>query len=331
MFKICVIGCGGIANSYHGPALVKYCAENEGAVLAACCNRSVHKAEAYAQSFGFKAFYGDYREMLKAERPDAVCVYASYVSIPDIAVDVMDMGFPVMMEKPPGVNREDVSRIIDAAGRNNVPNQVAFNRRYAPIVGVLKKALDGLADTGGIDNVRCVFQRVGRKDSDFYTTAIHGIDTVRYIAGSDYSSISFRYQELPDVNDGAANIYMDCLMKSGAAAQLCFLPCGGKVIEDYYVTCRGNDFELKMPVWGAPDYPGGLYHYSGNELAERIDGGGPQFGAELYEKFGIFSENASFFNSVKANAPISNDIRSALQSVEVADCIQQRMNEYSCE
>jgi len=322
MFKICIIGCGEIAKGFHGPAIKKYCDENTDFVMQACCDSDMQKAEAFAEIFGFKASYSDYRKMLEVEKPDAVCLTASYTVIPKIAIDVMNMGFPLIMEKPPGVTGQEVKSIIAVADSLKMPNQVAFNRRYTPILNELKNL------SRDIHNIRCVFQRVGRTDNDFYTTAIHGIDTVKYLADCDYKHVSFRYQELPEINKGAVNIYMDCIMESGAVAQLTFCPHGGKVIEDYFVTCKDNDFTLKMPVWGSPEYPGGLWHFSGNECVGYIAGDDPKFGTEMFERFGFYSENADFFNDIKSkNMPV-NDIRSALQSVEIAYCIQERKTDY---
>ena len=323
MFKICIIGCGEIAKGFHAPAIKKYCVEHPNSVMQACCDSDIQKAAAFADKFGFKTHYNDYRIMLETEKPDVVCLTVSYNVIPQIAIDIMKMGFPLIIEKPPGVTRQEVSNIIDVAERFKIPNQVAFNRRYTPILNELKAAL-----SEDIHDIRCVFQRVGRTDSDFYTTAIHGIDTVRYLAGCDYKHVSFRYQELTDVNEGAANIYMDCLMESGAAAQLAFCPYGGKVIEDYHVTCSNNDFTLKMPVWGSPEYPGGLWHFSDNECVRHIAGDDSKFGAEMFERFGFYSENADFFDDIKSKRMPANDIRSALQSVEIAYCIQERKADY---
>jgi len=240
----------------------------------------------------------------------------------------MRLGIPVMMEKPPGASRSEVLSIMEVAEKGGVLNQVAFNRRFTPIVNELRKMLNEAAAKDGIYNIRCVFQRVGRRDNDFYTTAIHGIDTVRYIAGSDYEQVCFRYQELPDINSGAANIYLDGVMKSKTAVQLAFVPVGGKVIEDYFVTCRNHDFSLQMPVWGSPEYPGGIVHFSGNERSAYVKGDDSRFGLEMFEKFGFYEENANFFNAVRTGKAPGSDISSALQSVEIAECIRQRQTEY---
>ena len=68
-----------------------------------------------------------------------------------------------------------------------MPHQVAFNRRYTPLVVELKRRLAGAT----IQHIDCQFYRVGRTGSDFTTTAIHGIDTVRFLAGCDLRCWSF--------------------------------------------------------------------------------------------------------------------------------------------
>ena len=325
MFEICVIGCGDIAKDFHAPALLKYRDENPDTVLLGCCDSDKNKAVDFAKKFGFKAAYSDYREMLHEKRPSAVCLYASYVAIPKIASEVMQMGIPILIEKPPGTTYDEISLIIDSAKKSNVLNQVAFNRRFTPIVNSLKQWIQSTGED--IQSIRCVFQRVSRADSDFYTTAIHGIDTVRFIANSDYKEIRFRYQELSQINKGAANIYMDCVMESGASAQLVFLPHGGRVVEDYYVSCLNNDFKLNMPVWGSLKYPGALWHYKGNKIIGHTEG--HKFGDEMYERFGFFAENADFFDAVKNSKKTTHDITSAKQSVEVAYCIKKRSEAYA--
>ena len=327
MFKISVIGCGQIAMSFHGPAIKKYATENPDTVLLSCCDSDINRAKEFAETFGFQAHYGDYKEMLRNSRPDAVCLITSYTVIPAIAIDVINEKLPIIMEKPPGVTGAEVSSIINAAQKNGTLNQVAFNRRFTPIVSELKSIItqSGASD---IHNIRCVFQRVNRTDNDFYTTAIHGIDTTGYIAGSGFKHVRFRYQELTEINEGAANIFLDCEMESGAVAQFSICTNGGKVIEDYIVTCRNNDYTLKMPVWGSPEYPGGLWHFSENKCVNHIPGDDPRFGEEMFERFGFYSENADFFDDVKANRMPANDITTALQSVEIARCIQERKKEW---
>ena len=68
--KICLIGCGSIAQAAHGPALRRL--QAEGTVsLSACCDMDGKRAETFSKTFGFARFYTDYEQMLWTEQPDA--------------------------------------------------------------------------------------------------------------------------------------------------------------------------------------------------------------------------------------------------------------------
>ena len=64
MFKICVIGCGGMSFTGHGPAFKKYFEDYDGVALAACCDINEEAAKQYKEDFGFEAYYTDYTLML---------------------------------------------------------------------------------------------------------------------------------------------------------------------------------------------------------------------------------------------------------------------------
>ena len=114
-FKICTVGCGGMANGGHGPSFQKYAAEREDTVLAGCCDVDGAKAEAYREKFGFERAYTDMETMLKAEQPDAVSLVVPVSLTERLSIQVMEMGFPVILEKPPGMNREQTLRMMEAA------------------------------------------------------------------------------------------------------------------------------------------------------------------------------------------------------------------------
>jgi predicted dehydrogenase len=209
-FRICIVGCGSMSQSGHGPSLAKYAASHPDTELAACCDLDEAKAAGYRKRFGFARHYTDMTAMLKTEKPDAVCLIAPVNLTCGLSCHIMEMGFPLLMEKPPGMNVAETDRMIAVAERRGVPNQVAFNRRYTPLVRELKRRLTAQFRPDEIQHLRYDFTRIGRKDADFSTTAIHGIDTVRFLAGSDYRHVRCRYQALPQFGATVANIFMDC-------------------------------------------------------------------------------------------------------------------------
>ncbi len=140
-FKICVIGCGALANSHHGPAYVKYARDHLNTELTACCDLVAQKAADYTRRFGFQRWYSDPLRMLETERPDAVCLVVPPAMTCTLTCQVLEMGFPLLLEKPPGLTTEEIDRMIAAARASGTPNQVAFNRRYTPLVAALKQRL----------------------------------------------------------------------------------------------------------------------------------------------------------------------------------------------
>ena len=327
-FKICTIGCGSMSSHGHGPSYKKYASLYKGTVFAACCDIDPEKAAKYKDSFGFQRYYTDMDVMLDTEKPDAVCVIVPEHLTASVSIRVLEKGYPLMMEKPPGLNSEETRKMIAAAEKHNVPTQVAFNRRYMPMVVKLMEMTSLYYNTSGIQNIRYDFYRVGRFDDDFAATAIHGIDTARFLARSDYKHISFHYQPLEQFGPNVANILMDCEFESGTTAQLSFCPVSGVVVERAVINAYDHTWFMNLPVWNAADFPGKLQHYEKGKLVEDIYGNEICDDLDMYVTNGFFGENESFFNDIRAGRRPPGDLKSALQSVEIADCIRKRAKEY---
>jgi predicted dehydrogenase len=96
-FRICEIGGGWMATQGHGPSYQRYAQENPEVELAACCDISPEAAREFQQKFGFTRYYTDIFEMLDQEKPDAVCLTVPVHLTADLAVRIMEAGYPVMM------------------------------------------------------------------------------------------------------------------------------------------------------------------------------------------------------------------------------------------
>ena len=327
-FRIGVVGCGSIATHYHGPAYVRYAATHDDVELAACCDLDEARARGFAARFGFGRPYSDLDAMLDHERPDAVCLLVKEHHTCEVACRILEKGYPLLTEKPPGRTVEEVDRMIAAANSTGVPTQVAFNRRFAPLARELRHLLDTRPEPGDVQHVRYEVVRVGRKDADFSLTAIHGIDAARFLAGSDYAAVRFHYQALPEHGPTVANLYMDCQFSSGATASLSFVPCAGVDVERGVVHAGDSTFFLDVPLWGAADGTGRLRHYRAGSLAYDVGGADLADGQTDYELMGFYAENASFFDDLRAGRRPTADLRSARQSVAVAEQMRLRRAEY---
>ena len=143
MFKICVLGCGAMSLSGHGPAFAKYKKDYEDVCLAGCCDLDEQKAIEYKEKFGFEKHYTDYKLMLDEIKPDVVSLICPVKFTKELSIDIIKKGYNIILEKPPGLNREEIYEMIEAAKSSGVFVRTAFNRRYTPIFLKLKEYLKG--------------------------------------------------------------------------------------------------------------------------------------------------------------------------------------------
>lgn len=145
MFKVCVIGCGGIAQ-VHGAALSKM----EGVQLAACCDIVPEKAAAYAEKYGCTP-YTDFETLLEKERPDAVHLCTPHYLHTPMAETAAEKGVHVFTEKPPVISFAEWERLQKAGEKVRIG--VCVQNRYNPNV---QKALAMIAsgEMGRVKGVR---------------------------------------------------------------------------------------------------------------------------------------------------------------------------------
>jgi predicted dehydrogenase len=218
--------------------------------------------------------------------------------------------------------------MIAAAEASGAATQVAFNRRFVPLVQELKRQLERDFAPPDIQHISYDFTRIGRTDADFSATAIHGIDTVRFLAGGDYAHIRFQYKEFPQLGPTAANILMVCTLASGATAHLNFCPVAGVVVERATVHLYDHTFYLHIPMWGGLDTPGRLQHLERGEVKAAVGGAGDADPMLEFELMGFYGENAAFFDALRSGRRPRGDLKDARQSVEVAQCMRERKSEY---
>ena len=78
------------------------------------------------------ATFTDYREMLATVRPDFVLALGRHRQMAGIAHDLLDQGYPFLMEKPIGLNAVEVETVAAKAARLNAYVAVPLAQRYGP-------------------------------------------------------------------------------------------------------------------------------------------------------------------------------------------------------
>lgn len=327
-FRICTIGCGSMATTGHGPAYARYAATHPETELAACCDLDPAKAERFRERFGFARCTTDLDRMLAEEKPDAVCLIAPMHLTCPLSCHILEQGTPLLMEKPPGMTVEEVDRMVAAAQRGGAPNQVALNRRYMPLVQEMRRLLEEHAPANTRQYLRYDFSRFRRADADFSTTAIHGIDTARFLAGADYAEIRFRYQEMPRFGPAVANLLLECMFANGMAGRLDFCPMGGVLFERATVHADDHTFLLDLPVWNSVDGQGRVRHIHRGTVVEDVGGEDLADGVEGFVANGFYAENEAFFEDIRHGRRPAGDVASARQSVAVMQCLRERRGHY---
>ncbi len=330
--RFCTIGCGEHALSSHGPAQARYAADHPGTALAGCCDVDRDRAERHRRRFGFARAYTDALAMIEAEKPDAAALVVPEAVTARLGTQLLERGIPLLIEKPPGRTVEEADALIAAAASgargDAVPHQVAFNRRFVPLVQEARRRLAAIGPPSAIEHVHYEMTRIDRRDPDFSTTAIHGLDAVRFLAAADYAEARFRYHPRPSLGPTVANIFVDAVMSSGATAHLAFCPATGAVLERATVHAGSHTLLLRIPMWSGFDSPGRLQHLESGRVRADVAGDEGERGAEGFVLGGFHGEYEAFLGDLAAGRAPSPSLRDSRQSVQIAECVRRRDEEF---
>ena len=111
-----------------------------------------------AAEVGSPPTFTDYRKMLAAIRPDFVVALGRHRQMAAIAHDLLDAGYPFLMEKPMGINATEVDAVAAKAARLGAFVAVPLAQRYAPFA---KRARE-LLDAGRFGPLSHIYVRINR-------------------------------------------------------------------------------------------------------------------------------------------------------------------------
>lgn len=139
--QVAVVGCGGIANQKHFPALISQADKCE---IIAFCDILGERAEAAAKKYGTAdaRVYADYQEMLKNQAIDVVHVCTPNVSHCPITVAAFEAGKHVLCEKPMAATTTDASKMMAAWKKSGKQFTIGYQNRFRTDAQALKRACD---------------------------------------------------------------------------------------------------------------------------------------------------------------------------------------------
>ncbi len=137
--KIGIIGCGGIANQKHFPALKANADLNE---IVAFCDIKIERAEKAAKEFGVPGAQvtADYKELLANPEVEVVHVCTPNVAHSAITIDAFGAGKNVYCEKPMSHSPEEAEKMVEAWKKSGKKFTVGYQNRFRAEVQNLHKA-----------------------------------------------------------------------------------------------------------------------------------------------------------------------------------------------
>ncbi|HBL85223.1 MAG: oxidoreductase [Clostridiales bacterium GWF2_38_85] len=128
--RIGIIGCGGIANGKHLPALKTLPNVN----MVAFCDLIIEKAEKAKVEYGTAdaKVYTDYKKLLEDKTIDVIHVLTPNRSHSFISVDALEAGKHVCCEKPMAINAEEAKKMVEAAKRTGKKLTIGYQNRQRP-------------------------------------------------------------------------------------------------------------------------------------------------------------------------------------------------------
>jgi len=102
--------------------------------------------------------FTDYKKMLAELRPDFVVALGRHSQMAAIAHDLLDAGYPFLMEKPMGLNAAQLGPVAEKAAKRNAFVAVPLAQRYGPFA---RRARDLMA-AGRIGPLSHVYVRINR-------------------------------------------------------------------------------------------------------------------------------------------------------------------------
>ena len=185
--KFGLVGAGGIAQAYAQAFNESKCCE-----LVAVADVREDAANALAEIVGGKS-YDDYRQLSEVEL-DAVIVATPPATHPEIACFFMELGIPVLCEKPLCVSVAEAEKMIGVAEKENVLFTMASKFRYCDDVikakGILASGVLGdilqfeNAFTAKVDmSKRWNSQAKISGGGVLIDNGTHSVDIIRYFLG----------------------------------------------------------------------------------------------------------------------------------------------------
>jgi len=206
--RYAIIGCGGIA-AKHALAI----RETPDAELVACCDQVRDSALRFAEANKLHAF-DTYEELLASDTVDAVSLCTPSGLHTPQAIQAIEAGKHVLLEKPMSLTLEEADRLIEAADKGGVKVGVISQYRFSPAVAEIRRAIEA----GALGRITSgSLQMKYWRSKEYYASGawrgtwaldgggalmnqgIHGVDIFRYLMGAPKTLTGYARTQIHDI------------------------------------------------------------------------------------------------------------------------------------
>ncbi len=249
--RLGLIGCGGFVKVVHLPNLARLSKDFS---LAAVASRSGASAAAVAKRFAIPRATSDHRILLEDPNIDAVLVGTRHASHGRFVLEALAAGKHVFVEKPLCITVEEGQRIVELAASTGLVVRVGFNRRFAPALSLLRRAVG----PSGRRMFSCRVN-VGATAGDWSNTAaeggrlvgegVHFFDLCNWFMGSYPLSVSaVAAGEAEPLNP---NVSVQAVYPDGSVATVLYTSLGDIAAGKEYFEAFGNGRFAKVDNYEA--------------------------------------------------------------------------------
>jgi UDP-N-acetyl-2-amino-2-deoxyglucuronate dehydrogenase len=198
MTTAAIIGCGDVS-TIHIEAL----SAMADAEIIAVCDPDPGRLAAAAEQLGVPGF-ADHHALLDAVRPDVVHICTPHNQHANLAIDFLERGVNVIVEKPVALSVSEAQQLIEVAERSSAKIAVCFQNRY----NLTSQRMHELLSSGDLGTVLGASATVlWYRNADYYrdrpwrgtwagggggmmmNQAIHTVDLLQWLLG-DVTSVS---------------------------------------------------------------------------------------------------------------------------------------------
>ena len=317
--KVAVIGVGNMGRNH---ARVYWEMPQVKLVGVADSNKST--ADAVAERYNTKA-YADYRQLLDEQTPDAVTICVPTFWHIDVAMEVIQRGIHLLVEKPIAFNVEQGHQIINAAEKAGVKLMVGHIERFNPAVKALKEHLAN-------HELGHLFQVDARRQGPLplrindvgvvIDLAVHDLDIMRYVTQSEVIRV---YAETmrgihSQQEDSLSSVIR---LSDGSVGTLLINWITPTKIREFFATGECGMFKVDYLTQDLVFFENAVANGSDWETLRMLRGvsEGKMVRFHIDKKEPLRAEQEAFLASVRGESPVAVTGQDALQALVLAQAV----------